>query len=93
MSPYELTLILELFALALLLAFAITAFGVMFAGADKPDAVVHGADADGDHADVSSSRARCSRSRACPAWLGVLNRLDPPHLRPGADAAARSSPT
>ena len=29
--PYELRLILELFALALLLAFAITAFGVMFA--------------------------------------------------------------
>ena len=29
--PYELGLILELFALALLLAFAITAFGVMFA--------------------------------------------------------------
>ena len=29
--PYELALMLELFALALLLAFAITAFGVMFA--------------------------------------------------------------
>ncbi len=65
--PYELTLILELLALALLLAFAITAFGVMFAARDQSDAVLHGADADGDHADVLHLRRSCSRWRVCPA--------------------------
>ena len=74
--PYELTLILELLALALLLAFAITAFGVMFAARINqmqsfmalmqmvimPMFFISGA---------------LFSVAALPAWLGVLNRLDP----------------
>jgi ABC-2 type transport system permease protein len=74
--PYELTLILELFALALLLAFAITAFGVMFAARINqmqsfmalmqmvimPMFFISGA---------------LFSVASLPAWLGVLNRLDP----------------
>jgi len=74
--PYELTLILELFALALLLAFAITAFGVMFAArisqmqsfmavmqmAIMPMFFISGA---------------LFSVASLPAWLTVLNRLDP----------------
>jgi len=74
--PYELSLILELFALALLLAFAITAFGVMFAArinqmqsfmavmqmAIMPMFFVSGA---------------LFSVANLPRWLAILNRLDP----------------
>src|SRR5271167_4340839 len=74
--PYQLGLMLELFALALLLAFAITAFGVMFAARINqmqsfmalmqmvimPMFFISGA---------------LFSVAALPAWLGVLNRLDP----------------
>ena len=74
--PYRLGLILELLALALLLAFAITAFGVMFAAritqmqsfmalmqmVIMPMFFISGA---------------LFSVASLPAWLGVLNRLDP----------------
>ncbi len=74
--PYDLALILELLALALLLAFAITAFGVMFAArvnqmqsfmalmqmAIMPMFFLSGA---------------LFSVISLPAWLAVLNRLDP----------------
>ncbi len=74
--PYQAVLMLELFALALLLAFAITAFGVMFAARINqmqsfmalmqmvimPMFFISGA---------------LFSVAALPAWLGVLNRLDP----------------
>jgi len=74
--PYRLGLMLELFALALLLAFAITAFGVMFAARINqmqsfmalmqmvimPMFFISGA---------------LFSVASLPPWLGVLNRLDP----------------
>ncbi len=74
--PYDLGLILEVFALALLLAFAITAFGVMFAArinqmqsfmavmqmAIMPMFFISGA---------------LFSVASLPRWLGILNRLDP----------------
>jgi ABC-2 type transport system permease protein len=74
--PYRLGLILELLALALLLAFAITAFGVMFAARINqmqsfmavmqmvimPMFFISGA---------------LFSVASLPAWLAVLNRLDP----------------
>jgi ABC-2 type transport system permease protein len=74
--PYQLGLILELFALTLLLAFAITAFGVMFAARINqmqsfmalmqmvimPMFFISGA---------------LFSVASLPPWLGVLNRLDP----------------
>src|SRR5271167_4153705 len=74
--PYQLGLILELLALALLLAFAITAFGVMFAARINqmqsfmalmqmvimPMFFISGA---------------LYSVASLPAWLAVLNRLDP----------------
>ncbi len=74
--PYELGLILELLALALLLAFAITAFGVMFAARINqmqsfmalmqmvimPMFFISGA---------------LFSVASLPRWLGILNRLDP----------------
>jgi ABC-2 type transport system permease protein len=74
--PYELSLILELFALALLLAFAITAFGVMFAARISqmqsfmalmqmvimPMFFISGA---------------LFSVASLPGWLAILNRLDP----------------
>jgi ABC-2 type transport system permease protein len=74
--PYNLGLILELFALALLLAFAITAFGVMFAARINqmqsfmalmqmvimPMFLLSGA---------------LYSVANLPTWLAVLNRLDP----------------
>ena len=74
--PYELGLILELLGLALLLAFSITAFGVMFAArvnqmqsfmalmqmAIMPMFFISGA---------------LFSVASLPAWLAVLNRLDP----------------
>ncbi len=74
--PYQLTLILELLALAMLLAFAITAFGVMFAARINqmqsfmavmqmvimPMFFISGA---------------LFSVASLPAWLAVLNRLDP----------------
>ena len=74
--PYQPVLMLELFALALLLAFAITAFGVMFAARINqmqsfmalmqmvimPMFFISGA---------------LFSVAALPPWLGVLNRLDP----------------
>src|SRR5271167_3363947 len=74
--PYELALILELLALALLLAFAITAFGVMFAArvnqmqsfmALMQMAIMPMFFLSGALYSVAS----------LPAWLAVLNRLDP----------------
>ncbi len=74
--PYELTLILELFALALLLAFAITAFGVMFAArinqmqsfmALMQMVIMPMFFLSGALYSVAS----------LPTWLAVLNRLDP----------------
>jgi ABC-2 type transport system permease protein len=73
---YQLGLMLELFALALLLAFAITAFGVMFAARINqmqsfmalmqmvimPMFFISGA---------------LFSVASLPAWLGVLNRVDP----------------
>ncbi len=74
--PYELALILELLGLALLLAFSITAFGVMFAArvnqmqsfmalmqmAIMPMFFISGA---------------LFSVASLPTWLAVLNRLDP----------------
>ena len=74
--PYDLALILELFALALLLAFSITAFGVMFAARINqmqsfmalmqmvimPMFFISGA---------------LFSVASLPPWLAVLNRLDP----------------
>jgi len=74
--PYELGLILELIALSLLLAFSITAFGVMFAArinqmqsfmavmqmAIMPMFFISGA---------------LFSVASLPGWLAVLNRLDP----------------
>ncbi len=74
--PYELTLILALFGLALLLAFAITAFGVMFAArinqmqsfmALMQMAIMPMFFLSGALFSVAS----------LPAWLAILNRLDP----------------
>ncbi len=74
--PYELALILELLALVLLLAFAITAFGVMFAArvnqmqsfmALMQMVVMPMFFLSGALYSVVS----------LPAWLAVLNRLDP----------------
>jgi ABC-2 type transport system permease protein len=74
--PYELPLILELFALSLLLAFAITAFGVMFAArinqmqsfmALMQMAIMPMFFLSGALYSVAS----------LPTWLAVLNRLDP----------------
>jgi len=74
--PYQIVLILELLALSLLLAFAITAFGVMFAAritqmqsfmaimqmVIMPMFFISGA---------------LFSVASLPAWLAVLNRLDP----------------
>jgi len=74
--PYELGLILELLALGMLLAFAITAFGVMFAARINqmqsfmalmqmvimPMFFISGA---------------LFSVASLPRWLGILNRLDP----------------
>ncbi len=74
--PYDLGLILELFALALLLAFSITAFGVMFAARINqmqsfmalmqmvimPMFFISGA---------------LFSVASLPSWLAILNRLDP----------------
>ena len=74
--PYELSLILELLALALLLAFAITAFGVMFAArinqmqsfmAVMQMAIMPMFFLSGALFSVAS----------LPTWLAILNRLDP----------------
>jgi ABC-2 type transport system permease protein len=74
--PYELPLILELFALSLLLAFAITAFGVMFAArinqmqsfmAVMQMAIMPMFFLSGALFSVAS----------LPTWLAILNRLDP----------------
>ena len=75
--PYDPLLILGIFVLQLLLAFTITAFGVMVAVADQADAVVHGRDADGRDADVLHLRRAVPGRRTCRRWLAVLNRLDP----------------
>ena len=74
--PYELTLILELFALALLLAFAITAFGVMFAARINQMQSFMALMQMVIMPMFFLSGALYSVARL-PAWLAVLNRLDP----------------
>jgi ABC-2 type transport system permease protein len=74
--PYELTLILELFALALLLAFAITAFGVMFAARINQMQSFMALMQMVIMPMFFLSGALFSVANL-PPWLGVLNRLDP----------------
>jgi ABC-2 type transport system permease protein len=73
---YELTLILELFALALLLAFAITAFGVMFAARVNQMQSFMALMQMAIMPMFFLSGALFSVAQL-PAWLAVLNRLDP----------------
>ena len=75
--PYAPAMLLEIFALQVLLAFAITAFGVMAAARITPDAVVHGADADARHADVLPLRRAVPGRRRCRCGSTFLNRIDP----------------
>jgi ABC-2 type transport system permease protein len=74
--PYELTLILELFALALLLAFAITAFGVMFAARINQMQSFMALMQMVIMPMFFLSGALFSVANL-PPWLAVLNRLDP----------------
>ncbi len=74
--PYELTLILELFALSLLLAFAITAFGVMFAARVNQMQSFMALMQMAIMPMFFLSGALFSVAQL-PAWLAVLNRLDP----------------
>src|ERR1017187_10944063 len=74
--PYELTLILELFALALLLAFALTAFGVMFAARINQMQSFMALMQMVIMPMFFLSGAMFSVA-ALPQWLAVLNRLDP----------------
>src|SRR5271163_5089293 len=74
--PYELTLILELFALALLLAFAITAFGVMFAARINQMQSFMALMQMVIMPMFFLSGALFSVANL-PSWLAVLNRLDP----------------
>ena len=64
------------FALQLLLAFTITAFGVMVAARDQADAVVHGLMQMVVMPMFFLSGALFPVA-GLPAWLAVLNRLDP----------------
>ena len=67
--PYDPPLILGVFGMMLLLAFAMTAFGVMIAVRDQADAVVHGRHADGRDADVLHLRRAVPGHRAArPGW-------------------------
>ena len=60
--------------------------------AHQPDAVVHGAHADGDHADVLPLRRACSRSPTCPSgWRSSTASTRSP--TPSTRCAARSSRT
>jgi ABC-2 type transport system permease protein len=74
--PYAPVLILQLFALALLLAFAITAFGVMFAARINQMQSFMALMQMVIMPMFFISGALFSVARL-PAWLGVLNRLDP----------------
>jgi ABC-2 type transport system permease protein len=74
--PYELSLILEMFALALLLAFAITAFGVMFAARINQMQSFMALMQMAIMPMFFLSGALYSVANL-PAWLAVLNRLDP----------------
>ena len=74
--PYELGLILELFALALLLAFAITAFGVMIAVRIKQMQSFMGVMQMVIMPMFFISGALFSVA-SLPPWLAILNRLDP----------------
>ncbi|HUB36938.1 MAG TPA: ABC transporter permease [Solirubrobacteraceae bacterium] len=74
--PYELSLILELFALSLLLAFAITAFGVMFAARINQMQSFMALMQMAIMPMFFLSGAMFSVANL-PQWLAVLNRLDP----------------
>jgi ABC-2 type transport system permease protein len=74
--PYAPLLILQLFALALLLAFAITAFGVMFAARINQMQSFMALMQMVIMPMFFISGALFSVAKL-PAWLGVLNRLDP----------------
>src|ERR1035437_2023529 len=74
--PYELGLILELFALSLLLAFAITSFGVMFAARINQMQSFMALMQMVIMPMFFLSVAMFSVA-ALPQWLAVLNRLDP----------------
>jgi ABC-2 type transport system permease protein len=74
--PYELGLILELFALSLLLAFAITSFGVMFAARINQMQSFMALMQMVIMPMFFLSGAMFSVA-ALPQWLAVLNRLDP----------------
>jgi len=74
--PYELGLVLELLALALLLAFSITAFGVMFAARVSQMQSFMALMQMAIMPMFFLSGALFSVARL-PAWLAVLNRLDP----------------
>ena len=82
--PYAPVLLLEI-CLQVMLAFTITAFGVMVGRAGDPDPVLHGADADGDHADVLPLRGPVPGDR--PAAVAVDPQPPgPPDLRGRSDA-------
>ena len=74
--PYELGLILELFALSLLLAFAITAFGVMFAARINQMQSFMALMQMVIMPMFFISGAMFSVANL-PQWLAILNRLDP----------------
>jgi ABC-2 type transport system permease protein len=74
--PYELGLILELFALSLLLAFAITAFGVMFAARINQMQSFMALMQMVIMPMFFLSGAMFSVANL-PQWLAILNRLDP----------------
>jgi ABC-2 type transport system permease protein len=74
--PYELTLLLELFGLSLLLAFAITAFGVMFAARINQMQSFMALMQMVIMPMFFLSGALFSVANL-PQWLAVLNRLDP----------------
>jgi ABC-2 type transport system permease protein len=74
--PYELSLILELFALSMLLAFAITAFGVMFAARINQMQSFMALMQMVIMPLFFLSGAMFSVANL-PQWLAVLNRLDP----------------
>jgi ABC-2 type transport system permease protein len=74
--PYELSLILELFALSMLLAFAITAFGVMFAARINQMQSFMALMQMVIMPMFFLSGAMFSVANL-PQWLAILNRLDP----------------
>ncbi|HTR89964.1 MAG TPA: ABC transporter permease, partial [Solirubrobacteraceae bacterium] len=74
--PYELSLILTLFALSLLLAFAITAFGVMFAARVNQMQSFMALMQMAIMPMFFLSGAMFSVANL-PQWLAILNRLDP----------------